>query len=139
MKLAFYKGRGNWWDLIVRWATWSKYSHVEVVIPGGMCISSSPRDGGVRAKRIDFKPGHWDFIEVNASLTPGALAHVPYGAKYDWLGAFCTVLCPFRAERRERWFCSELAAQLAGAPRPWRMTPQRLFDWAKGRLQDETD
>jgi len=130
--LAFYKGRGRFWDWVVRLATLSKYSHVELVFPSGQWVSSSARDGGVRAKRIHAKPGHWDYIALPPSpALVAAYGQVPFGAKYDWLGAFCTVLCPFRAEKRKRWFCSELAAHLVGAPKPWRMTPARLHRWAK--------
>jgi len=48
----------------------SPYSHVELLQAApmageAMCISASKRDGNkVRSKRIAFKPGHWDFIEV---------------------------------------------------------------------------
>ena len=45
IRLAFYKGKGDWVDKLVRWWTKSQYSHVEVVV-GNTWISSSPRDGG---------------------------------------------------------------------------------------------
>ena len=51
MKLAFYKGKGNWVDLIIRVFTNSPYSHVEIVLNKDW-YSSSPRDGGVRVKQI---------------------------------------------------------------------------------------
>ena len=54
VRLAFYKGEGDWVDKLVRWWTKSQYSHVEVV--GNMWVSSSPRDGGVNAKiRLEVK------------------------------------------------------------------------------------
>lgn len=31
MKLAFYKAKGNWVDLLIRVFTQSEYSHVEIV------------------------------------------------------------------------------------------------------------
>lgn len=132
VRVAFYVGKGRLWDKVVRLATRSRYSHVELVLPGGLWVSSSPRDGGVRAKRINPKPGHWEFVVIPAHISASIMARmgtVPFGARYDWLGAFCTVLCPFRAEKRRRWFCSELVATLIGAPRPWRMTPKRLAAW----------
>ena len=68
MKVALYKGkRGGFagvFDAAVRWWTRGAYSHVELVFSDGMAASSSTRDGGVRFKRIDFKPEHWDFIEL---------------------------------------------------------------------------
>ena len=51
MKLAFYKAKGDWVDLLIRVFTNSKYSHVEIVHIKDW-YSSSPRDGGVRVKQI---------------------------------------------------------------------------------------
>ena len=68
MKVALYKGkRGGFagaFDAAVRWWTRGAYSHVELVFSDGMAASSSTRDGGVRFKRIDFKPDQWDFVEL---------------------------------------------------------------------------
>jgi hypothetical protein len=69
MKVALYKGkRGGFagaFDASVRWWTRGPYSHVELVFSDGMSASASARDGGVRFKRIDFKPEHWDFIDLS--------------------------------------------------------------------------
>lgn len=64
MKLAFYKGKGNWVDLLIRVFTHSKYSHVEIVHNKDW-YSSSPRDGGVRVKQIVDDGNGWDFVEVD--------------------------------------------------------------------------
>lgn len=63
-KLAFYKGKGNWVDLLIRVFTHSKYSHVEIVHNKDW-YSSSPRDGGVRVKQIVDDGNGWDFVEVD--------------------------------------------------------------------------
>ena len=69
MKVALYKGKrggsAGAFDASVRWWTRGPYSHVELVFSDGMSASASPRDGGVRFKRIDFKPEHWDFIDLS--------------------------------------------------------------------------
>ena len=68
MKVAFYKGkRGGFagaFDATVRWWTRGAYSHVELIFSDGMSASASARDGGVRFKRIEFKPEHWDFVDL---------------------------------------------------------------------------
>ena len=73
--LAFYKGRGSsWWirlqDGLIRFATRSPYSHVELIVGRAehdreeTCLSSSGRDGGVREKRIVLERAKW------AAMTP---------------------------------------------------------------------
>ena len=64
MKLAFYKGREDFYDRLISWWTRGPYSHVELVINETYCMTSSPKDGGVRMKHIDFHPDHWDFVEL---------------------------------------------------------------------------
>lgn len=89
-KIAFYKAKyGNWLDKTISIATLSKYSHCEIVFPDGMCASSSPRDGGVRFKRIDLDD-HWDVYTLNMVLDSQKINYWFYihqGEKYDWLGA----------------------------------------------------
>jgi hypothetical protein len=68
LQLALYKGPATdtWHQLahrVICWVTGSPYSHVELVI-NGVCCSASPRDGGVRFKRIDLASGKWDVIDV---------------------------------------------------------------------------
>lgn len=58
VRLAFYKGEGDWVDKVVRWWTKSQYSHVEVIV-GDTWYSSSPRDGGVRSMQMeDYNAEH---------------------------------------------------------------------------------
>ena len=64
-KLAFYKAKGTWVDLLIRAFTHSPYSHVEIVCNRDW-YSSSPRDGGVRIKQIVDDGNSWDFIEVDS-------------------------------------------------------------------------
>lgn len=71
MRIALYKGkRGGFagaFDAAVRWWTRGAYSHVELIFSDGMSASASSRDGGVRFKRIDFNPEHWDFVELKVN------------------------------------------------------------------------
>lgn len=92
MQLAFYKGpptdAGHFFAHYgVCAVTFSKYSHCELVI-GGLCYSSSARDGGVRSKRIDLTSGRWDVIDVGGDAARALewfRAHE--GKGYDWTGA----------------------------------------------------
>lgn len=130
---AFYKAEGNWRDKAIRWATASPYSHAELLNTEPMrgaafCISASKRDGAkVRTKVIDFKPGHWDFLNVPTLTTEHcwvrAVRHL--GAPYDTIGAVLTVT-PLVTSRPGTWFCSELLGHAAGLSQPHTLTPGRL-------------
>jgi len=140
--LAFYKARGSAADHIIRWATRSAYSHVELLIdceaipPGPFSwqsFSASGRDGGVRSKVIRFDAGAWDFVPVPwASIVRIRSAQeTETGLRYDWAGlAFSQVLNLRRGSSR-RWFCSELCAWSLGFPNPSALSPGDLAEWVK--------
>lgn len=139
MQLAQYKGPpsglknklGHW---VVCLFTWSKYSHVELLIDG-ICYSSSFRDGGVRAKVIDQESldAHFDlFPVVNAPTKETVLARFQseVGKKYSWLGMLrtCPLLrCLPRRDENQR-FCSDLVAYLLGASDPETFTPEDVLE-----------
>lgn len=133
MKAAFYLGRkaenpsSKMFDWLVCAWTKSPYSHCELVIDG-VCYSSSKRDGGVRAKEIDLKSGHWHVLEIGGDKS-AALKWFQgnSGARYDVAGLFGFVL-PFRTHNLNRWFCSEACAAALGIPEPWRYSPHDLFE-----------
>lgn len=128
MQLALYKGHGDLFDTLIRLRTGSIYSHCELVI-NGCCYSSSPRDGGVRAKQIDLDSGNWDLIEIDDRRAGLVLSffELTQGAKYDWTGAVIGRGLGVRIESRSRWFCSEWCAAALGLEKAWRFTPARLF------------
>ena len=139
--LAFYRGHGGSYrdrvvDATIRTATGSIYSHVELIPSiatldaSAYCLSSSPRDGGVRGKQIHLRADHWDLQTVRADPDEvrrriGRHAHCPY----DLCGA---ILTPWRLSRplsgSSRWFCSELVAHGLGIYRPWTYAPGHLYD-----------
>lgn len=127
VKVAFYKGRDAFLDRLIQWWTGSSYSHCEIVV-NGVSYSSSPRDGGVRMKLIDFNPQHWDFVEVPEAHQAAVLQWFSehYGAKYDWVGLLGFVFT-HRLNSADRWFCSEACAAALGIPQPWTLTPRDLF------------
>ena len=131
--LAFYKGPAK--DLVHKithygtcaW-TFSKYSHVELVIDG-VCYSSSARDGGVRKKVISNlnTSGHWDIFEVqiNKDYALNVFAQEE-GKGYDWRGAAKFVM-PWLPESEMQWYCSELIATMMGSESN-NQSPQDLFE-----------
>lgn len=138
--LAFYTGRGDstdpWRDRIIRWATNSDYSHVELILDDTLaaeneCIAASKRDGNcVRRKRMEWKADHWHFYEIPCA--PEYARKVRHyatkyeGEGYDTIGALLTVFGGFW-HSKEKWFCSELIANALGFPHdPHRYTPGSL-------------
>lgn len=112
MFVAFYQGKGTLFDKLIRWWTYSDYSHVEFVFSSGEWIGSSPRDGGVRSTFIEPVPGHWKFVWVPISeqqevaLKEWCLSQV--GKKYDWVGIILSQIFYFHVQEPKKWFCSEL-------------------------------
>ncbi|XWN29968.1 MAG: hypothetical protein ROR55_21100 [Devosia sp.] len=130
--LAFYRGRGTVLDRLIRWATRSRYSHVEMVLtrnPGVWdMVGASPRDGGVRRHTLRPKMGHWDLVEVRhhdpKAVQEFALGKV--GERYDWLAIALTHILALRRERRNRWLCTELVAHALGEPELAHLSPGDL-------------
>ena len=137
--LALYKGRKrirhphDLWprlsDGLVRLFTRSPYSHCEIAVhlSDGLfaCYSSSPRDGGVRAKTMPLPPDKWDLIalpNVDAAYVAAYFGQTQ-GRGYDWLGV---VGFPWGLNMRDKWFCSEWCACVLGLPKPHRYTPSGL-------------
>lgn len=109
MKIAFYKGRGNLFDKLIRIWTFSKYSHVELVVDD-IWYTSSPRDNGVVARGIKFNPGNWDLFEINLKQNTAAIDFIneQMGKRYDWLGILLSQIIKLNIHAPNRWFCSEI-------------------------------
>lgn len=131
MKVAFYKatrpGLQGLYSRLARLVDRGPYSHAELVFGYGMSASASFIDGGVRLKRIDFDPAHWDFVDVPDALADRALAWFEQhqGASYDLIGNL-SFLCPLVPNSRRKWFCSEAIAAALGIPEPHRLGPNGL-------------
>ena len=132
--VAFYKGRDHWLDRAIQAATGGPYSHVELIagVAGGgdtvRCLSSSWRDGGVRAKVITLHPDRWDFVTIDTPANPAvAFIEKQIGRRYDILGALACPFLPSRLWGPRRWFCSELVAASLGLRRAHRYDPTDLY------------
>lgn len=141
--LALYKGHrdGSGWrvwcaratDWLTRILTRGQYSHAEIAYgPAEVgeydCISSSVRDGGVRAKTMPLPADKWDLIPLPDSINEHGQLDRLYrntvSQPYDWFGAVGVV---FKTRQRgDKWFCSEWCAAALGLPDGWRWSPNDL-------------
>ena len=121
--VAFYKGHTRVFNKLVSWWTRGPYSHTELVVDG-VWYSSSFLDGGVRAKRIEFDPEHWDLIELPDADAASAVKWFEdhAGLKYDVLGLAGFVIRSLPDDRR-KYFCSESVAASLGFDEAWRLDP----------------
>lgn len=112
MRAAFYKGTRPGLQALyshaVRIVDHGPYSHCEIEFSDGMSGSASWTDGGVRLKRIDYKPEHWDFLWLPDHLEPYARSwfECNAGVRYDLRGNLRFVL-PLVPQDPNGWFCSE--------------------------------
>lgn len=142
MRAAFYKGTRpglqGIYSRAVRWIDRGPYSHAELVFSDGLSASASYIDGGVRLKRIDYNPAHWDLIDLPQSLEPYARAWFEshLGAPYDLMGNVRFVL-PWLADSERGWFCSEALAAALGWAEPWRFGPNGLSALLRSILKGE--
>ena len=133
--LAFYKGKGDWLDWLIRLFTRSKYSHVEYVQDSTAmddqgrheCWSSSFRDGGVRVKPILLGDEKWDLVPVlNFGHDLQVYFELKKGAKYDYLGILFSQIFAIHWQQKSKWFCSELISEALGYPAPESFSPGHL-------------
>lgn len=127
MKLAFYKAKGDWVDLIIRVFTNSKYSHVEIVHNKDW-YSSSPRDGGVRVKQIQDDGNSWDFIEVDIDKERLYQKYREYkGRGYDFKGILLSNVLPIGWHSKHKATCSEFVADVLGYENPSKFSSQQII------------
>lgn len=127
MKIAFYLGKyGNYKDKIVCAASLSIYSHCELVMEDGLCLSSSFRDGGVRGKYINLD-NHWHVYEFTESHNENSIRYwfdIHRNQKYDYPGAIGSGLC-LDLTSYDKKFCSYVCAIMLGIDPI--ITPGKLF------------
>ena len=134
MKLAFYKGKGNWVDLLIWVFTNSKYSHVEIVHNKDW-YSSSPRDGGVRVKQIQDDGNSWDFVEINVDKERLYQKYREYrGRGYDFKGILLSNILPIGLHSKDQATCSEFVADVLGYENPSKYSPQQIITKGKWKL-----
>ena len=68
IKIAFYKGEGDFLNKIVRWWTNSIYSHAELVLPDGITwvgISPFLKSKVAKRQKLLYEYEEWDFISID--------------------------------------------------------------------------
>lgn len=111
-QMAFYKGKGRFFDKVVRWWTGGKYSHCELVFSNDTYFSADAWENEVRFKRMFPNPENWDFVALNLTqkeeLVVRAWCDSQEGKRYDYTGILLSQVMPLHIEDPNRWFCSEL-------------------------------
>jgi len=138
IKVAFYKGQGNWLNKIIRWWTKSKYTHAELVLPDGITwISISPfLSSRVESRyNIDYESKNWDFIEFELTEkqhdTIIDFFNETRGCKYDWIGMLLSQFIPFHIKRKNKWYCSEWIA--------YALRISNIINWKTIKIYDQCD
>ena len=143
-RIAFYRGRKSQndhaliGDRLICLVTGKPFSHCELVefsrpvvgLTTASMLSSSLRDGGVRAAWRVLDSDRWVVVEFDGDSKP-AIEYIRgrIGAPYGWFDLF-SFLLPFRVSWDGSDFCSEIVADSLKLPNAWRTSPGDLYDWA---------
>jgi len=121
---------------LIRWFTWSDWSHVDFVLANGKFLGAR-LDGGVRIRPHDYltpSKYRYAYVEVADPRKVYGWATSQIGKKYDWR-AIVGFLPRASWQDPGRWFCSELfAAAFEKKERPIvdrlasRITPQTAYE-----------
>ena len=138
IKVAFYKGHGNFLNKIVRWWTKSVYSHAELVLPDGVTwvgISPFLKSKVASRKKLIIDYSEWDFIVLDVSqeqidIIMEFLEHTS-GQGYDWIGMLLSQFLPCKIKHKKRWYCSEWIA--------YALRISCVFDWRIIKIYDRAD
>ena len=138
ISIAFYKGKGNILNKIVRVWTKSRYSHAELILDDEKTwISISPKLGSKIANTVPLLVDHtqWDIIELQVDegqyQTILEFYDETAGCGYDWIGMLCSQFLPFRIKARNRWYCSEWIA--------YALRIACIIDWKIIKIYDRKD
>jgi len=134
--IALYKGTSSM-SRLIRWATWSQYSHAAWINDqSGQCIQAW-RAGVVSSRSFSegHKPGTAvDFFSVRGegsdeSSAIESVLNLELGKSYDVAGILGFVIRRDR-QNQDRWFCSELvfhAYECVGLHLLSRVPPCKVF------------
>ena len=137
VQIAFYKGKGNFFNKLIRWWTKSSYSHVEIVIDNTWYTSATWESGTV-ARKLVPNPKKWDVVTISCGDTAiSALkssAEAKLGKRYDYYGIMFSQVLPWKGDKADRWFCSEFvydtlitAGVLPAEYKPEEVSPGKLY------------
>lgn len=139
-------------SVLIRFGTWSRFSHVDLIMPDGQTVvGSTALAGGVHEYPLKDRIAEsrsWAIYECDADGDLVAkFARSQIGKAYDWLG--CIGIAFHRDwQGGDKWFCSELSEWcLAQAKFPLvnpdlrlnRVTPETQLRSPLLRLVDTND
>lgn len=138
ISVAFYKGKGDWKNKLIRWWTKSPYSHAELILPDRRTwISISPlltSKVEARTKTV-YAMANWDFIEIPVTQQQVDVIIEFYnatkGCEYDWVGMFLSQFLPYHIKRKGKWYCSEWIA--------YALRISCVIDWRLIKIYDRAD
>jgi len=138
IKVAFYKGKGNCLNGIVRWWTKSIYSHVELVLPDGKTwIGISPflKSKVSSRQKLIILHDEWDFITLNITQEQHDIIMEFFedteDQGYDWIGMLLSQFLPCKIKHKRKWYCSEWIA--------YAFRIACVFDWRIIKIYDRKD
>ena len=128
MKAAFYRGTRpglqGLYSRAARFIDRGPYSHCELIFSDGLSASASYIDKGVRMKRIDYDPEHWDIVDLAGFDEQAARDWFEdrLGEGYDLWGNLRFIF-GWVHDDDGKWFCSEALMAALGFAEPWRFGP----------------
>lgn len=140
----------GFYSRLIRFFTWSEYSHVALVLDNDTVIDADI-DGGVKVRsysKLISVASKWELVEVNLSYTTSKLEPLiletligsQVGKGYDYTALFGLL---FRRDwqRVNKWFCSELITWGLGGigltvpAKANRVTPRHLYLFLQDRME----
>lgn len=128
--------RNSFSSYMIRLFTWSKWSHVAIILEDGYTtIEATASLGVVRSNMNNFKKRYPDYVIMDIPATKGwqsrALSQI--GKPYDWAAIYGIVL---RGDWQSpsKWICTELAGFASGYFNDrflWRLVPNDLVKIGK--------
>ncbi|WGH49879.1 permuted papain-like amidase [Alishewanella phage vB_AspM_Slickus01] len=120
-------------SLAIKVFTWSRFSHVGVLMPCGKVLESTFSDGVKLTPLAEFKARYNKIEFANIPCESASLAYergyAQVDKKYDYL-AIIGIFIKRSMQDENKWFCSELVAYMIGIYRQSRVnrvTPEMIY------------
>jgi uncharacterized protein YycO len=116
-------------SLFIRLATWSRYSHVGIILEDGRVLESTFSKGVHTTSLTEFTNRYSKVEEAYIEGTPHK-ALKQLGKKYDWRGVLGILFRRKSWNDPAAWWCSELIAicvPFFRNTRLGRITPEHIF------------
>lgn len=101
------------WSIIIRWFTWSKYSHVGLLFSDNEVIDATLRKGVSKKTLEEYKKKYKNIKTCSVpnvnEFETRVFAEKQLGKPYDWKALF-GMLIRRKWTDENSWFCSELVA-----------------------------